>query len=82
MSTIREMSDLKSKEVIGVDHRGRLLVEMEEGPHRVLAFKLFVTATGGLKAVPDPPDTSVDQAGGGRPERVPVSERWRGVDQT
>lgn len=74
--------DFKNKEVIGVDGQGRLLVEHKtEGGKKVVPYKQFIGPLGNVVVAPDPPDTSVDQSNG-RPAKVPVAERWRGVDQT
>lgn len=73
--------DMRPKEIIGTDAMGRSLVMMKvDGKDTLVPFKQYIGPTGVVMATPDLPDTSVDQEGG-RPRLVPVSERWRGVDQ-
>jgi hypothetical protein len=72
-----DFKDLKPKEIIGFDAAGRALVDM--GNSKVHPFKLFVSAQGKLTAEKVEIDNSADQTG--TPPPIPVSERWRGVDQ-
>lgn len=70
--------DMKPQEIIGFDATGKALVQTVDG--KTERYKLFVSQQHKIIAE-KVEDISADQADQTRPARVPVSERWRGIDQ-
>lgn len=78
MSIDPERQDMKSLEIIGFDATGKALVDTGDG--KLARYRLFISPQNKVTAQ-KVEVTSTDQEGHSRPARVPVSERWRGVDQ-
>lgn len=81
MRPMEGFENLQPRKVLGVTPEGRLLAVVNDDTRE---FDMFINAQGGLqcKPVPKPEPTAVDQDISDKPpKRVPVQERWRGVDQ-
>lgn len=80
MGALPGHQDLQPKRVLGTSDDGMLLVNVgtAEEP-KLRKYEILVMPNGALHAHPFEPDTTPDQVGA--PRRIPLAERWKGVDQ-